>query len=87
MTHRRAAWSIGEDVFDRERWSGVARWTAAARARTSYCLLRMALHFSEDPTITEFVPDVAATARLPEAYVWALVRGRGLRRVSVGRRT
>ncbi|MGH3737542.1 MAG: DUF6886 family protein [Micromonosporaceae bacterium] len=30
------------------------------------------LHFSEDPTITEFVPHVAASARQPEAYVWAV---------------
>jgi hypothetical protein len=30
------------------------------------------LHFSEDPTITEFVPHVAATARVAEAYVWAV---------------
>jgi hypothetical protein len=30
------------------------------------------LHFSEDPTITEFVPHVAATARVPAAYVWAV---------------
>lgn len=30
------------------------------------------LHFSEDPTITEFVPRVAATARIPGAYVWAV---------------
>jgi hypothetical protein len=30
------------------------------------------LHFSEDPTITEFVPHVAATARVPEAFVWAV---------------
>ena len=30
------------------------------------------LHFSEDPSITEFVPHVAATARVPEAYVWAV---------------
>ncbi|RCK71101.1 hypothetical protein DT076_01120 [Desertihabitans brevis] len=29
-------------------------------------------HFSEDPTITGFVPHVAATARQPEAYVWAV---------------
>lgn len=28
--------------------------------------------FSEDPTITRFVPHVAATARQPEAYVWAV---------------
>ncbi|MEV7013372.1 DUF6886 family protein [Streptosporangium sp. NPDC051022] len=32
------------------------------------------LHFSEDPTITCFVPHVAATARQPEAYVWAVDR-------------
>ena len=30
------------------------------------------LHFSEDPTITRFVPHVAATAQQPEAYVWAV---------------
>jgi hypothetical protein len=30
------------------------------------------LHFSEDPTITEFVPHVAATARVSGAYVWAV---------------
>jgi hypothetical protein len=30
------------------------------------------LHFSEDPTITRFVPHVADTARQPEAYVWAV---------------
>ncbi|WP_370969772.1 DUF6886 family protein [Amycolatopsis sp. cg9] len=30
------------------------------------------LHFSEDPTITRFEPHVAATARQPEAYVWAV---------------
>jgi hypothetical protein len=30
------------------------------------------LHFSENPTITRFVPHVAATARQPEAYVWAV---------------
>jgi hypothetical protein len=30
------------------------------------------LHFSEDPTITRFVPHVAATAQEPEAYVWAV---------------
>lgn len=29
-------------------------------------------HFSEDPDITEFLPHVAATARQPEAYVWAV---------------
>ncbi|SDE21522.1 DUF6886 family protein [Auraticoccus monumenti] len=29
-------------------------------------------HFSEDPGITEFVPHVAATARQPEAFVWAV---------------
>lgn len=32
------------------------------------------LHFSEDPTITLFVPHVAATARRPEPYVWAVDR-------------
>ncbi len=30
------------------------------------------LHFSEDPTITHFVPHVAATAQVPDAYVWAV---------------
>ncbi|NUS64961.1 MAG: hypothetical protein HOQ46_15105 [Saccharothrix sp.] len=30
------------------------------------------LHFSEDPSITRFVPHVAATARQPEAYVWTV---------------
>ncbi|SFP80801.1 hypothetical protein SAMN05421810_103478 [Amycolatopsis arida] len=30
------------------------------------------LHFSEDPTITRFVPHVAATARQRDAYVWAV---------------
>ena len=30
------------------------------------------LHFSEDPTITRFVPHVAATAQVPGAYVWAV---------------
>jgi hypothetical protein len=30
------------------------------------------LHFSEDPTITRFVPHVARTARQSEAYVWAV---------------
>ena len=32
----------------------------------------MLWHYSEDPTIVEFVPHVAATARQPEAYVWAV---------------
>ncbi|MFH9071363.1 DUF6886 family protein [Streptomyces alboflavus] len=30
------------------------------------------LHFSEDPTITRFVPHVAATAQQADAYVWAV---------------
>jgi hypothetical protein len=30
------------------------------------------LHFSEDPTITRFVPHLAATAAQPERYVWAV---------------
>ncbi len=30
------------------------------------------VHFSEDPAITRFEPHVAATARQPEAYVWAV---------------
>ena len=30
------------------------------------------MHFSEDPTITLFTPHVAATARQPERYVWAV---------------
>jgi hypothetical protein len=34
------------------------------------------LHFSEDPTITRFVPHVAATAQQPEPYVWAVDYGR-----------
>lgn len=34
------------------------------------------LHFSEDPTLTRFVPHVAATAQQPEAYVWAVDQGR-----------
>ncbi len=32
------------------------------------------LHFSEDPSITRFVPHVAATAQQPEPYVWAVDR-------------
>ena len=34
------------------------------------------MHFSEDPTIAEFVPHVAASALEPEAYVWAVDRVR-----------
>lgn len=30
------------------------------------------MHFSEDPTITRFVPQVAPTARQPHPYVWAV---------------
>jgi hypothetical protein len=30
------------------------------------------LHFSEDPTITRFLPHVAATSTLPDALVWAV---------------
>ena len=30
------------------------------------------LHFSEDPSITGFVPHVAATAQTPAPYVWAV---------------
>lgn len=30
------------------------------------------LHFSEDPSITRFVPHVAATSREDEAYVWTV---------------
>jgi hypothetical protein len=30
------------------------------------------MHFSEDPTITRFVPHMAATQRQPQAYVWAV---------------
>lgn len=30
------------------------------------------LHFSEDPTLTRFVPHVAVTAREREPYVWAV---------------
>jgi hypothetical protein len=33
------------------------------------------LHFSEDPTITRFIPHVAPTSTLPEAYVWAVDAG------------
>jgi hypothetical protein len=33
------------------------------------------LHFSEDPTITRFVPHVAVTAQQPEPYVWAVDDG------------
>jgi hypothetical protein len=29
-------------------------------------------HFSHDPTITEFVPHVAATSAEPQPYVWAI---------------
>lgn len=34
------------------------------------------LHFSQDPTITRFVPHVAATAQQSEAYVWAVDEAR-----------
>ncbi|WP_260478794.1 DUF6886 family protein [Kibdelosporangium aridum] len=34
------------------------------------------LHFSEDPTITRFVPHVAPTSSQPDAYVWAVDYGR-----------
>ncbi len=34
------------------------------------------LHFSEDPAITRFVPHVAATAQVPQAFVWAVDAGR-----------
>ena len=30
------------------------------------------LHFSEDPSIIQFVPHVAATAQVAQAYVWAV---------------
>jgi hypothetical protein len=30
------------------------------------------LHFSEDPTITRFVPHVAPSSALPDRYVWAV---------------
>ena len=30
------------------------------------------LHFSEDPSIRDFTPHVAATAQQPEAYVWTV---------------
>ncbi|HLT62367.1 MAG TPA: hypothetical protein VK020_14305 [Microlunatus sp.] len=33
-------------------------------------------HFSEDPTITRFVPHVARTAQVGEAYVWAVTAER-----------
>jgi hypothetical protein len=34
------------------------------------------LHFSEDPSITRFVPHLAATARQPGEHVWAVDAGR-----------
>jgi hypothetical protein len=34
------------------------------------------LHFSEDPSITRFVPHLAATAQQPGEYVWAVDLGR-----------
>ena len=34
------------------------------------------LHFSEDPAITRFLPHVAATARVRQAFVWAVDAGR-----------
>ncbi|WP_228771677.1 DUF6886 family protein [Actinokineospora iranica] len=34
------------------------------------------MHFSEDPTITRFVPHGAATVRQPEAFVWAVDHAR-----------
>lgn len=34
------------------------------------------LHFSEDPSITRFVPHLAATARQSGEYVWAVDAGR-----------
>jgi len=34
------------------------------------------LHFSEDPTLTRFAPHVAATAQVPDAYVWAVEAAR-----------
>jgi hypothetical protein len=34
------------------------------------------LHFSEDPTITRFVPHIAPTSSQKEAYVWAVDAGR-----------
>jgi len=34
------------------------------------------LHFSEDPTITRFVPHVAATTQEPDPYVWAVDHAR-----------
>ncbi len=44
--------------------------------RVSVGLVRPAagevLHFSEDPSITLFLPHVAATAQQPQAYVWAV---------------
>jgi len=30
------------------------------------------LHFSEDPSVRDFAPHVAATAQQPEAYVWTV---------------
>jgi hypothetical protein len=34
------------------------------------------LHFSEDPTITRFVPHLAATRQVDEPYVWAVDHAR-----------
>jgi hypothetical protein len=34
--------------------------------------VEVVFHFSEDPTITEFVPHVAATAKDPRPLVWAV---------------
>jgi hypothetical protein len=49
------------------RWTTLVPVPAAVRPREGEVL-----HFSEDPTITYFVPHVAASARVPDAYVWAV---------------
>jgi len=49
------------------RWAALVPVSAAVRPGEGEVL-----HFSEDPTITEFVPHVAASARVPDAYVWAV---------------
>lgn len=51
-------------------------WRCQRSTRDMPVLMRpepgQVLHFSEDPTITRFVPHVAPTARQPEPYVWAV---------------
>jgi hypothetical protein len=49
------------------RWTALVPVPAAVRQCEGEVL-----HFSEDPTITEFVPHVAASARVPDAYVCAV---------------